>query len=887
MHPHTTQHIMSHQLYGGPPVGDEISMKDVLSPATPPVMSADTLLKDAEQRRLVSEGEQMLASKLQETYRCIVKMEAECQNGCSEINRLLVASETGPEISVKLWVVYRDMISLLDFYYDFMLYALRPSSAEAGRQIVTIYKIPRRMWVYGIVGFLEVLKNVASIFIEYEICACFIAYSFNIISCLTDSSLEMEGWWAEKLGDLSRMAIALYPTRFIDWKVSSEFWYHVAMRTQFGHGKIYYHMCTVQQDNLDALVNIGKSVTCRDAFVPTPEYLKMVVDNICNQRNILSSVELPLIDFIKAHRAILSHDVTSVSHYAKNFSTDFFVNETSVIDPMLDEKRMFWFQKGSSFALCNITQLIGFGDGRNPFAKLFGLPEALIERRDKRDKKRKPKHEEHEVEECSLATELAETQWVFLINYINKSGTDLSMRMLRNYAEYPDTGISTPHVIVWLYFLVSADVACQRAPASRALILSFINKMLPWRSLCQFLNRCLTELRSSRGPAHDLVTQLCMRGSDFFAQKTVLEQLSSEESLYECWQCWGTLWFDFISPKSDYGFTQESGIPSTTFFDIPQCGPLMQDSVQADRLARIVILALVLTESHSFALGRSTLEFTLVTPKTCPPLVNSYAEDPVFAGLTPPLLDMEPVTTENLTSAFVEAPSAVEEEDDATLEGENFSGDMGEFMDTAVTLVTLDTQMWLKHCGRIYKCLRSGILRIGIPLTVFQELRSLRRCNDPIVSDAATRAVITIRQLHQEESSLNLLRFVDGECISDPAPCVVAIRSDGSYADSLNETLEFEANSGWRSSADDLIITSVKFNHALQKGLLMGEGRIIKNHQLIVVMGPRDAELVRYNILVSEDRNLRLKARGLGVIAYQSDWLWHFLESVPADKCNN
>ena len=37
----------------------------------------------------------------------------------------------------------------------------------------------------------------------------------------------------------------------------------------------------------------------------------------------------------------------------------------------------FWFNKGSLFAISNINHLIGFGDAKNPFAKLFQLPEAL------------------------------------------------------------------------------------------------------------------------------------------------------------------------------------------------------------------------------------------------------------------------------------------------------------------------------------------------------------------------------------------------------------------------------------------------------------------------------------------------------------------------------
>ncbi|KAM9917551.1 hypothetical protein OXX80_013237 [Metschnikowia pulcherrima] len=218
----------------------------------------------------------------------------------------------------------------------------------------------------------------------------------------------------------------------------------------YGHGKIYYHMCTVQQDNLDALVNIGKSVNCRDPFVPTQQYLRLVVDNICTQRNILSLLELPIIDFIKIHKVLMSihpahnrpsnnadaaqpieniHDaqlqygIDLVTRYGITFGCDsqgynFFTRTFCLpggtqsrygTDPFnsflqqqqeegqnantldVDEKMNFWFNKGASFAISNINHLIGFGDPRNPFAKLFQLPEALRERKDKKERKKRSK----------------------------------------------------------------------------------------------------------------------------------------------------------------------------------------------------------------------------------------------------------------------------------------------------------------------------------------------------------------------------------------------------------------------------------------------------------------------------------------------------------------
>lgn len=98
------------------------------------------------------------------------------------------------ELLNDLWTVYHHNITLLDNYYDFLVTSLKPSSNQTqfktGKNIVELYKIPRRMWVYGIVGFLEVLKNIMGIFQDHEICLCFISYCFNIISNLTDPILK-------------------------------------------------------------------------------------------------------------------------------------------------------------------------------------------------------------------------------------------------------------------------------------------------------------------------------------------------------------------------------------------------------------------------------------------------------------------------------------------------------------------------------------------------------------------------------------------------------------------------------------------------------------------------------------------------------------------------
>ncbi|ODV65761.1 hypothetical protein HYPBUDRAFT_153913 [Hyphopichia burtonii NRRL Y-1933] len=1046
-----------------------------------------------QQNRIMSEDEQKLATKLKETYKMIVTYEEIVQKSCVDITMKINQASNGngnnipygnqftgnsnssssilsnqsktSELSNDLWTVYHSNVTLLDNYYDFLITALKPSANQnqfkTGKSIVDLYKIPRRMWVYGIVGFLEVLKNIITIFQDHEICLCFIAFCFNIISNLTDPAFEMEGWWCEKLGDLSRMAIALYSSRFIDWKISAEYWYSIAMKTLYGHGKIYYHMCTVQQDNLDALVNIGKAVICRDPFVPTQQYLKLVVDNICTQRNILTLLELPIIDFIKIHKVLLSihnpnsnnsqivklenedniHDtqlqygIDLVTRYGLTFGSDsngynFFTRASYTPSGIINdphnpyymqqqqsgtantiEKMNFWFNKGPLFAIANINHLVGLGDAKNPFAKIFQLPEALKERKDKKDKKRKSKsgtsvQEQEELKDFASsgtnfansgvdgltvsASDLSINDWFYCLNYINKSVLELSFRILNNYLVGPKQA-STSHVIVWLYFLISVGEAINKFPNSQNMFLWLFRKLFPWDSFINYLNSLVTVTKNN--VKHN---ELCRKYLIY--HPNYIQHFNNHEFLPEVWKCWGTLWFDYVAAKDDYNDFEAAGVSNANIFDLPVCGtsPIVNmtnekksreqlEQVNDERIVRIVLLARFLADNYKFGLVRTSegFKFDSAIYNDADLLVNmgvhqnnilySYIEDFMFSDTrfvqTNFLIPMSPANlvdskmmgqmspeekdehwfkisqqgNPNNDEEIVElgddiadeeeldgyADSELDEEDseygqqnnhrhedhmqqhhiyhqnqhqqalqqahgggagigdvyynDNFIIGSNpmqsitgggneiqIFGDLGELMDSNITYITLDTNIWLKHCGRIFKCIRNKIFKISIPLIVFQELRSLRKLAEATIADAATRSVIIIREL-----------FLTNE--------IVPLRFDGTVANDINETTEFENNSNWRTSVDETILNSVNEHDEIWKKLMKGVNMVLNgppnNNDEIIRLNPKTAKVFRYCILVTDDRNMRLRAKTIGLSSFQSKWLFGQLEVIFGDRC--
>lgn len=927
----------------------------------------------------MSEEEQQLAAKLKETYKNIVNYEEAVQRGCIEITiKMNQAGYSRPMTTVParsdllndLWTVYYQNIALLDNYYDFLITAVRPvGRSRTGRNIVDLYKIPRRMWVYGVVGFLEVLKNVINLFSEHEICLCFIANCFCILSNLTDPGLDMEGWWLEKLGDLSRMAIALYALRFIDWKALAEHWYAMGLRTLYGHGKIYYHMCTVQQDNLDALVNIGKLVCCRDPFVPTPQYLRLVVENICTQRNVLSLLELPTIDFIKIHKVLLSihpaddpnHDsqvlygVNLVTRYGLTFGSDsngfnFFTKEfystsgTGVAaDPYYQhasttEKTNFWFNKGALFAVSNINHLIGFGDPRNPFAKLFGLPEALKERKDKKDKKRKSRGsiptDDLDIDEHFIhAEELTVNEWFGGFSHLNKSVLELLVRVLSHYLVGPKEA-STPHVIVWLYFLVAVGKALQRYPNASEPILWLFRRIFPWELLINYLNYWVKYVKANRR-----LSEACSR----YVEGDYLTTFNNNEILVEVWRCWGTLWFDIIAEKGDYSDSAAAGVLNSNIFDLPVSGVSAAISneptttVHSDndeRIVRVILLGRFLAEHMPYGLVRTNDGFrfdaTIYQRSEANSALDSFvANDGRFVNLVSPLRVDNLVDSRTIAASIEEKDSqwfqpeadpspmifdeeayvdseldddpefnndlhymyhheqhhhALERESHAT--GDNLyddaytmdyplgnnttalEGNLGDRMDTNVTYIAIDTNIWLKHCGRIFKCVRNNAFKILIPLIVFQELRLLRKSAEAIIADAATRSVIIIRELYLTKE-------------------ILPLRYDGNIASDINETTEFENNSNWRNSVDETILSAVNDHDEIGKNMLRGLNMTITlpTTKQQKVLDTKWAKMFRYCILISDDRNVRLRARTIGLTSFQSKWLFNQLEAIFPAKC--
>ncbi|EDK37134.2 hypothetical protein PGUG_01232 [Meyerozyma guilliermondii ATCC 6260] len=197
-------------------------------------------------------------------------------------------------------------------------------------------------------------------------------------------------------------------------------------------------------------------------------------------------------------------------------------------------------------------------------------------------------------------------------------------------------------------------------------------------------------------------------------------------------------------------------------------------------------------------------------------------------------------------------------------------GNLGDRMDTNVTYIAIDTNIWLKHCGRIFKCVRNNAFKISIPLIVFQELRSLRK-----VSGSHYCPMHATPFCHLSFVSFTLPREI------------LPLRYDGNIASDINETTEFENNSNWRNSVDETILSAVNDHDEIGKNMLRGLNMTITSPttKQQKVLDTKWAKMFRYCILISDDRNVRLRARTIGLTSFQSKWLFSQLEAIFPAKC--
>lgn len=886
---------------------------------------------------------QTFIKKLQEIYKIIVVQETELQQRC-----LYLTTSQTTELK-SLWAIYKLNTELIKNYINFIITALLTTQPIndliMGQEILDIYRIEKRLWVYGIITFLDVLKSFSN-FMDPEVCCQFITYAFICISnMLEDIPLKYSILWRQRLGDLSRMAISLYPSGFIDWRLSAEYWYTESMKYIYGCGKLYYHIATIQQNSLEAFVNLGKSVFCQDPFTPSQQTLQLLIENIYQSafidrssgntnNNETAHRNSQLIDYLKHTEVMLlpsfleNLDLQHVVllYFKDKFGKDFNGNDVFSTKDMFcqnPESLRYYFRHAPAFAESQILQLIGFGNPKNPFALLFQLPKHLKFKKDKREKKksgateiphyRDPFDDQGSSESYFQNIDTLNSDfndpptnigiWLDSLNYINMTSIQCSIQVLTKFLHAP-LAVALPHFLIWLHFIIAVLKKLETINSEQvtAFWIHFLRRTMPWNSMVTFSNVLVCYMLDNLHPF--LEKQL----EKFYSLELddLIEYFNENENLPEVWKCWGSLWFDAVK-KCDV--MEIPGVQDHLFFDSPLDGIVfdkkdeigekfwirsvrtiltlkgiakkfpdlglkvnfqasvfcrrndispdyflknltfkldpyeedafndnneldeLYDTIEINELIETVNIDLQATPKLSVVSGESIFEYTGYTRLTqdyhCFDKNGGFNSAFIYTqwsnvgnGVT---LDVSSESLYDSTTNDLSLHWAKILFDKVFTIGKNTDDD-----GSCSVYFVIDATSWLRHFAHIFKLAKNNILKFAICLTTFQELRYLRGSKDDNVVEAATRSVITIRQLYDEKK-------------------IIPMRFTGNIATHIEENLEFEEQITWKTHVDEFVIDAI--------------AKLNQNFQTERTIDKNKGRSKEFAVLVTDDDNMNQKAK--------------------------
>ncbi|KNG49745.1 hypothetical protein TW65_03488 [Stemphylium lycopersici] len=228
--------------------------------------------------------------------------------------------------------------------------------------------MPARMWKYGIISFLELLRRRIPESIDHMI--AFIHLAYQMIASLYETVPAFEDTWIECLGDLGRyrMAIADKISDRETWAGVARSWYVKAADKNPTVGRLYHHLAILARPHvLLQMYYYSRSFASVKPFQTARELIKMLLDSIAvrAQHSPLDNEEL----FILAHTTQFNHnsiekDPFGIDRPTANFSAlkAEFLEKLGV---HIDSVTTNWKNLGVYAAVINIAGWFDYGKDEN------------------------------------------------------------------------------------------------------------------------------------------------------------------------------------------------------------------------------------------------------------------------------------------------------------------------------------------------------------------------------------------------------------------------------------------------------------------------------------------------------------------------------------------
>lgn len=382
-----------------------------------------------------------LLKEVKKIYAGLLAAESECVS--LDKRYLLVAQEQTPPANLQpdQWQAMMQIHQLLiSECHDFLLASQHPVADNALRLLAVEISILPRMWSHGIESLLRVMRDGLPQSLEYML--AFIYKSYNMLTVLLETVPVFEDTWIECLGDLARYRWSLHQDcskEQTEWGRIARSWYQKKAMRSPHIGRLYHRLAILARlDKLEQLALFMKSLTCMDAYENSQSRIMEIFkpglampDSIQGQEHCLDIL------FIEAHRSLFCGGSAKGAHSALARIRD------GTLEGHIAVMGSDFKMPGVFAAVLNLSALFGYGNVKSNISP---------------------------IQRQSSFT-IVETAW------------SLAFATLSVALQHPSDENVFPLIHVMLMFLWRL-VRVQGA-------LALIEKDIPWKPICLFLNAVL------------------------------------------------------------------------------------------------------------------------------------------------------------------------------------------------------------------------------------------------------------------------------------------------------------------------------------------------------------------------------------------------------------
>lgn len=397
-----------------------------------------------------------LEKEVDKIYAGILMVEAKCKE--------LDPSAWGPNMSNDEWRAPEALyVRLLHEHYDFFLATKHPAADWTLRNLAASLSMPARMWYYGIYSFLEILRNRLPELRDQMLTFIHIAYS--MLALLHETVSAFKDTWAERLGDLARYGMVVQENirGREQWTGVARYWYNKVADNNSTVGRLYHHLAVVAPSHsLQQLSLYTRSLTCVAPYKIARGSIMRFFDFFLREQKSTSD-RLPSIESV----LIKAHEILSCDGPVVEFEALIHQIHDKLLDNYIESVTTNFKTQGVFMTVANFAALFEHGSA-DPSKSIFHLAfqETNIIEAGKIDLASLTSFEiESSRKTIRLASQLTFTTFSVILQRVDDENVFPCVHLLL--------------LLVW-----------NLAKIEKAI--TMVEKDVPWRHICSFLNTLAT-----------------------------------------------------------------------------------------------------------------------------------------------------------------------------------------------------------------------------------------------------------------------------------------------------------------------------------------------------------------------------------------------------------